>query len=1011
MFATWQSRPVFITSTFRDMQAERDYLRDFVFPELEDRLRRRYHFLELIDLRWGVQTISVSEQHAKELLVLKVCLAEIARSRPFLIALVGDRYGWIPPEERMRTAAAEAGYQTEPRGKSVTALEIEYGILDSPDQRQLSRFYFRDPLPYDAMGADAAVYSDLHSGEPGAADAHERLEALKRRIERQMPGRVRHYHAEWDAAAHCVTGLQAWGAQVLEDLWADLDQATKAYEHAEPATWQQQEAAVLEQFVQTQCREFIGRKPTVDDLLALATSPPAPDAEWGTCVSGEPGSGKSALFGELVKRLRERDEVLVLAHAAGISARAGQIDTVLRRWTQQLAESLGLTDPAEAVKSREDLEKAFAQLLSRAAAERRVVCLLDALNQFERTTAGRFVTWLPVLWPANARLIATAIPGEGSAALGQRKGVRAVALPVLDEREAEAISEAVCRRYHRQLHAEILAILLSKRGEDGRAAGNPLWLELALEELNLLDADDFARLDREFTGTADQRLHELICSVAKALPSDVEGLYGYLLQRTEELHGETWARGFARLIALSRTGWRASDLRQLLPRVCGEPWDPLRFAALRRSFRAHLVERGGAGQWDFSHAQMRAAVERRTLGDPDLVRQLHRLIADHLGGLPQNDPLAESELMVHLIAGDDAARAARVYADLAIPFGVSSGATAALARHIALGAVDRPNRNVSWIAALLTQPGLTDPQVASLGNRFLFDLGGAIENTADLPARQALIVAAQRACERLAAADPSNAGWQRDLFARHTKLGNVLLAQGDLAGARKAYGESLAVIQRLAAADPSNAGWQRNLFVGHTKLGNVLLAQGDLAGARKAYGEALAVIQRLAAADPSNAGWQRDLSASHTNLGDVLLAQGDLAGARKAYGEALAVIQRLAAADPSNAVWQRDLSVSQEKLGQVLQAQGDLAGARRAYGESLAVIQRLAAADPSNAGWQRDLWVSCWRMAQVCEQTQDQEATQWWRMAFDVLSGMKQRGLFVSAQDEQFLVQLRAKFE
>ena len=245
MYATWQSRPVFVTSTFRDMQAERDYLRDFVFPELGDRLRRRYHFLEPIDLRWGVQTISVSEQHAKELLVLKVCLAEIARCRPFLIALIGDRYGWVPPEERLRTAAAEAGYQTEPRGKSVTALEIEYGILDSPDQRQLSRFYFRDPLPYDSMGADAAVYSDLHSGGPGAADAHERLEALKRRIERQMPGRVRHYHTQWDAAHQSVTGLEAWGAQVLEDLWADLDEATEAYEHAEPATLQQEEAVVL----------------------------------------------------------------------------------------------------------------------------------------------------------------------------------------------------------------------------------------------------------------------------------------------------------------------------------------------------------------------------------------------------------------------------------------------------------------------------------------------------------------------------------------------------------------------------------------------------------------------------------------------------------------------------------------------------------------------------------------------------------------------------------------------
>ena len=82
------------------------------------------------------------------------------------------------------------------------------------------------------------------------------------------------------------------------------------------------------------------------------------------------------------------------------------------------------------------------------------------------------------------------------------------------------------------------------------------------------------------------------------------------------------------------------------------------------------------------------------------------------------------------------------------------------------------------------------------------------------------------------------------------------------------------------------------------KVGDVLLAQGDLAGALQAYRESLAIRARLAAADPSNAGWQRDLSVSQEKVGDVLLAQGDLAGALQAYRESLAIGARLAAADP-----------------------------------------------------------------------------------------------------------------
>ena len=101
---TWTTRPIFVSSPFRDMQAERGHLNDVVFPELEERLRERRHHLEPIDLRWGVETVGIDDEHSKELLVLKVCLDEIKRSRPFLIVLLGDRYGSVASEARMRMA-------------------------------------------------------------------------------------------------------------------------------------------------------------------------------------------------------------------------------------------------------------------------------------------------------------------------------------------------------------------------------------------------------------------------------------------------------------------------------------------------------------------------------------------------------------------------------------------------------------------------------------------------------------------------------------------------------------------------------------------------------------------------------------------------------------------------------------------------------------------------------------------------------------------------------------------
>lgn len=53
----------------------------------------------------------------------------------------------------------------------------------------------------------------------------------------------------------------------------------------------------------------------------------------------------------------------------------------------------------------------------------------------------------------------------------------------------------------------------------------------------------------------------------------------------------------------------------------------------------------------------------------------------------------------------------------------------------------------------------------------------------------------------------------RDRIAALNKAGDVLSAQGDLAGARKAYEETLDIARKLAAADPSSAQAQRDLAV------------------------------------------------------------------------------------------------------------------------------------------------------------------------------------------------------
>src|SRR5688500_12520352 len=155
----WRSRPIFLSSTFADMHDERDYLRIHAFSVLEDQLRERCHYLETIDLRQGVETTGEQEEGRRERQVLKVCLNEIKRSQPFFVGLLGDRYGWVPGADRIEAAARDAGFDGIVAFRSVTELEILYGVLASTEQRRRGWFYIRE-LDYTGMPTELRARFD-----------------------------------------------------------------------------------------------------------------------------------------------------------------------------------------------------------------------------------------------------------------------------------------------------------------------------------------------------------------------------------------------------------------------------------------------------------------------------------------------------------------------------------------------------------------------------------------------------------------------------------------------------------------------------------------------------------------------------------------------------------------------------------------------------------------------------------------------------------------------------------
>ena len=127
----WKEQPVFISSTFNDMHAERDYLMKNVFPQLGEWCERRHIILRDIDLRWGVPPTVVDDPDSQN--TIYKCLKAVDRSRPFFLCLLGQRRGWVPTPDRISPLTLETFREiadmVRTGSHSATEYEIEHALL------------------------------------------------------------------------------------------------------------------------------------------------------------------------------------------------------------------------------------------------------------------------------------------------------------------------------------------------------------------------------------------------------------------------------------------------------------------------------------------------------------------------------------------------------------------------------------------------------------------------------------------------------------------------------------------------------------------------------------------------------------------------------------------------------------------------------------------------------------------------------------------------------------------
>jgi len=569
---------LFISSTFRDLQEEREHLVKKVFPEIRAACRQRGVTFTEIDLRWGL-----TDEEGALGRVIRICLEEVDRCKPYFIGLLGSSYGWVPDLHDVHIdAELLTRYpwveQAVIEGASLTELEFIEGVFSrSADDPRHALFYQR---------RNGTL---VHDGD-------ERLRRLSRSAqETGFPFRE-------------FSSVDEMGSLVRDDLLSLIDSewpvetAPSQYElerrsHAAFAV-SRSRAYIPQQEYLTRIRRWID-----EESRPLAIVAPS-------------GMGKSSLVAHLATLFRGRhNNALVIEHYVGASDGSTTLVGTIRHIADAVRDRFGTDDRWSS--SGRDIDQSLPLLLHHLAQVAEadavpVMIVIDAVNMMEERAQS--LLWIPEELPGNIRLVVSTTPGVSDIALSKHDWDIVVMSPINDDR----VRQSIVVRYLGEFHKGIAPDQLRRLTADSKA-GSPLFLRVVAEEL---------RLHGEHESVVD-----VVTRYVEA--GDIEEVFQILLERLERDFGEATVSTCLPFLWASRNGLAEHELLGLLEITRVE------LSRLLFALDYHVIRRGGL--LGFFHDHLRRAVERRYIPDAPEQRRLHGRVAAYFASLEYDSRRRDEE--------------------------------------------------------------------------------------------------------------------------------------------------------------------------------------------------------------------------------------------------------------------------------------------------------------------------------------------------------------------------------
>ncbi len=631
---------IFLSSTFSDMQSERDYIRKFVVPRLNSTLNPIGIMVNVTDLRWGIDNASGSED-VREAKVLHVCMDTIRNTRPYFIAMLGERYGWIPSSRRfdnvkLRMCNVEreiiSGLDSS---CSVTELEIEFGAIGRHDLIEHSLFFLRSPESYKGMTIED--YKMYVLGENQTEKSRHRLNNLKNRIikvcdEKGQQNRVVFYDAVWNQETKTFSGLEQFGERLYEMIVADVKADYDVYSQTTSPMDME-----LDAFIHLNATSFVGRDNILNRLERFIDGNVRKSRYDslplnGVVLSGVSGAGKSylfsALYDRLVKRYSAEPHRIVLAHAAGINYKSVTIDAMLDNFRRQLAHRLGRPDTESLSNLIHEAEDKNYQLIA----------LVDSLDSFtnDHDCFDSLIGVVPI--------VVTSLPDNARRFISEHSGFALYSLDDFGVEDAMDLIKHESIVNNKELPKTVVDAILGRTKQDGTPAyGSPLWTNLAVSVLMELDSDDFREIHRINAGNDSQKIETYLNKLVKDFPATPEGLFGYMINLSCRYFNEKLTKKSLLYIAMAFRGITERQLSIMM----GDIWDTLEFNSLRYWLRGFIRYYGSERRLSFTHSMLKSVIIN---ADENATKEVLNELVEYVFGQYFEGLIKIDQLIQHVIA-------------------------------------------------------------------------------------------------------------------------------------------------------------------------------------------------------------------------------------------------------------------------------------------------------------------------------------------------------------------------